>query len=465
MKISKLTALVLTLVMAVCLFAGCGATEQAAPGASEAAVSAATEAEASAEPAAETSAEPVTISMFIQKNAVDAWGAKLKDQFEAENPNIKVEWNLLAEDSVQAFQKMDMAVMSGDPTDVVLLQNPNHYSKYVSGNLLASLNNLATEAGYDIEKTYGGYAKKYENDTYYWLPDSVTMNIVYYNKKIFDDAGVPYPTGKWTWNEYVETAKKLTDNSKGIYGSLMMLDWEYFNYMQANQKKTPAYKEDGTSNFDDPAWSDSLKFLYDLAAVHKVQPSRPEFVAKKLQFDSFMNGKFAMQVLGTWFLGTAQDYEKYPRDWKIGVCAPPANEGGENILSAGGGFGLSKTATYPKEAFKFITYLCENEYTANGGVTPARVDISKDDMLKVFENTSASLKSEITAQELMDAAYPSNLGVANEKIIGTASSQINDTWNKEAEKYMFGQQTLEETMKNIKTKADEFIAEDKASAK
>ncbi len=463
MKLSRLTALVLTLVMAVILFAGCGTTEQAATASGDAAAAIASE--ASAKPAVETSAEPVTVNMFIQKNAVDAWGTKLKDQFEAANPNIKVEWNLLAEDSVQAFQKMDMAVMSGDPTDVVLLQNPNHYSKYVSGKLLAPLNDLAAEAGYDINKIYGGYAKKYENDTYYWLPDSVTMNIVYYNKKIFDDAGVPYPTGKWTWDEYIETAKKLTDTSKGIYGSFMMLDWEYFNYMLANQKKTPAYKEDGTSNFDDPAWGESLKFLHDLAAVHKIQPSRPEFAAKKLQFDSFMSGKFAMQVLGTWFLGTAQDYEKYPRDWKIGVCAPPANPGGENILSAGGGFGLSKTATHPKEAFKFITYLCENEYTANGGVTPARVDISKEDMLKVFENTSKSLKGEVTAQELMDAAYPPNLGVANEKIIGTASAQINDTWNKEAEKYMFDQQSLEDTMKNIKTKADDFIAEAKASAK
>jgi hypothetical protein len=86
-------------------------------------------------------------------------------------------------------------------------------------------------------------------------------------------------------------------------------------------------------------------------------------------------------------------------------------------------------------------------------------------MLKVFENTSKSLKGEVTAQELMDAAYPPNLGVANEKIIGTASAQINDTWNKEAEKYMFDQQSLEDTMKNIKTKADDFIAEAKASAK
>lgn len=458
MKTRKFVVAVLALLSFALLISGCGAPEQDvsdnAPDVSE---------EVNDTESQSPAAEPVTISMYIQKNAVDAWGDALKAQFEELNPTIKVEWNMLPEDGVQAFSKMDMAVMSGDTTDIVLLQNPNHYSKYVSGNLLMPLNDLAAQAGYDIDSIYGGYAKKYENGTVYWLPDAVTMNIVYYNKKIFDDAGVPYPTGDWTWDEYIETAQKLTDTSKGIYGSLMELDWEYYNYILANQQGVAAYKEDGTSNFDDPAWADSLQFIMDLSEVHGIQPSRPEFVAKQLQFDSFMSGKFGMEMIGTWFLGTAQDYEKYPRDWEIGVCAPPANEGGKNILSAGGGFGLAKNAAHPEEAFTFITYICENEYTVNGGVTPARVDISKEDMLEVFEQTSQNLKGEVTAEDLMNAAYPAHLGVANEKIIGPASAQINELWNTEAEAFLFGSQTLDETMNNIKTKADEFIAEVEAS--
>lgn len=454
MKLKKILAMLLALVMIVSLFASCGSdSEKTSNETGVAATGTATQSSVEV-----TSEEPVTVTMFIQKNAVDAWADKIKTQFEEQNKNIKIEWNILPGENVDAFAKMDMAVLSGDKTDVVLLQNPNHYSKYVSGQLLAPLNDIAKEAGYDIEKVYGGYAKKYENDTYYWLPDAVTMNIVYYNKAIFDNAGVAYPTGNWTWDQYTEIAKKLTAGDK--FGSLMELDWEYYNYILANQKQTPAYKEDGTSNFDDPAWAESLKWLGELSTVHKIQPSLPEFKAKKLQFDSFMSGKFGMEMIGSWFLSTAQDYTKYPREWKIGVCAPPANEGGKNILSAGGGFGVSKTAAHPKEAFKVISFLCENEYLITGGL-PARVDISKDDMLKVFETSSKNFKGEITAEELFNACYPDGLGVANEKIIGTASSQINETYAKEAEKYLFGAQSLEDTMKNIKTKADEFIAKDK----
>ncbi|MBU3199934.1 extracellular solute-binding protein [Clostridium estertheticum] len=442
MKRSRITTLILSFIM-VSSLVGCGTK--------------------STSTSSSSTKDPVTVTMFIQKNAIDAWGQKMKDQFEAQNKDIKIEFNILAE-GVDSFQKMDMSVMSGDKTDVVLLQNPNHYSKYVSGKLLKPINDIAKEANYDIKKVYGDYAKQYENGTYYWLPDAVTMNIVYYNKGLFDAAKIPYPTGKWTWDDYTTIAKKLTDTSKGKYGSLMELDWEYYNYILANQKKTSAYKADGTSNFDDPIWKTSLKWLNDLSAVEKVQPSLSEFMAKKLQFDSFLTGNYGMEMIGSWFIPSASDYTKYPRSWKLGVSAPPANADGKNILSAGGGFGISKSSAHPKEAFKFITYMCENEYIVTGGLS-ARADLKKEDILKAFKTTSEKLKGEVTPEELYNACYPEGYGVANEKIIGTASAQINDLYAKETQKYFFGKQSLDDTIKNLKTQANDFIAKEKASTK
>ena len=42
--------------------------------------------------------------------------------------------------------------------------------------------------------------------------------VVYYNKKMFDDAGIAYPSDGWTWTEFQEIAQKLTDKSKKQYG-------------------------------------------------------------------------------------------------------------------------------------------------------------------------------------------------------------------------------------------------------
>jgi hypothetical protein len=86
-------------------------------------------------------------------------------------------------------------------------------------------------------------------------------------------------------------------------------------------------------------------------------------------------------------------------------------------------------------------------------------------MVNLFQKTSEKLHGDVTAEDLYNAMYPSHLGVANEKIIGPASAQINDLFAKEAERYFFGAQNLDVTMKNLKTKADEYIAKDVAARK
>jgi multiple sugar transport system substrate-binding protein len=441
----KLTAAALAAGMVMVLLAGCGSSTN----------------NRSAAPASSITTEvvkkdPVTITAFAMKSQIDQRMNQQKIDFEKANPDIKVEFNILPGEGQEALEKQDIALVSGDKTDIICMPNPNNSSKYASGKLLLALNSVSKDSGYDMDKVFGKYLNKFDGDKVYYLPNELSENIVFYNKKIFDDAKVPYPTGDWTWDQYIGIAKKLTDPSKGIYGSLMELDWEYYNYVLANQRKIAWYKADGTSNFDDPAFKDSLKWVGELSAVHKIQPSLPEFKAEKLQYDSFMSGRFGMEMIGSWFMSVAQDYTKYPRDWEIGVCAPPTPADGKNVLGSCGVYGISATSAHQQEAFKFLTYICENSYKLSGGL-PARVDISKDEMMEFFKDTSDKLKGEVTAEDLYKTFYNSNLGMGSEKIVGTASAQINNTYAKEAEKYLFGTQSLEDTMKNIKTKADEFI--------
>ena len=129
------------------------------------------------------------------------------------------------------------------------------------------------------------------------LPYEKSFHAVYYSKKIFDDAGVPYPKTPWTWDDYVATAKKLTNRDKGIYGSCFFLDWEYYYCMLARQRGVSAYKANGSSNYDDPAFRDAMKFMYDLGETFKVQPGFKEYTdIIKQEAQMYMSGAQTMEA-------------------------------------------------------------------------------------------------------------------------------------------------------------------------
>lgn len=397
----------------------------------------------------------VKLTMFEEaKNANDNHG--FLAAFEKET-GIKVEFNVVPGEGPDKYRKIDIALMSGDETDLIKLDNPNFQAKYAGAKLITPLNSLAKNDKYDLEKIYGKYLTKYDGKkgNIYYLPSDISMNVVFYNKKIFDDAKVPYPKGPWTWEQYVETAKKLTNLDKGIYGSLMQ-QWEYYLYIQAEQKKIPPYKKDGTSNLDHPAWKDSLKWFGDLGNVLKIQPSWLEMSTKKITWDSFSSGKYGMQYIGSWYTSLFND-PQYPRDWNYGVAPGP----GENILCAGGAISINANSKHKKEAFRFVKYYAENQYKVLGAI-PARVDLSKDDYLKLFVDVCAKNKpGDATPEDYVKAFIDNGQGAVPEKIIGPAAAQINDMYVKEGELYLIGSRSLDETMKVIKQKADEAIKKEK----
>ena len=58
---------------------------------------------------------------------------------------------------------------------------------------------------------------RYE-DQLYALPQEVSPYVIYYNKDMFEAAGLEMPTDDWTIDEFYEAAKALTDPEKNVYG-------------------------------------------------------------------------------------------------------------------------------------------------------------------------------------------------------------------------------------------------------
>lgn len=413
-----------------------------------------------ASPAPATEKPPVTIKMFSDaKGATNESNQKLVEDFQKET-GIKVELNIIPGDGVEIYKKIDISVSTGDTTDVIYISNPLLLDKYSKGGWLLDLNDLIAAEKYDAESIFGSYLTKYDGKVF-TLPSYAGKWAVYYNKQLFDDAGIAYPSGSWTWDEYIETAKKLTDTGKGIYGSYM-LDYDNYMYFLARQQNVSGYKADGTSNYDDPAYAEALQLLSDLGSVHKIQPSWMEFKTKKLAWDGFMSGKYGMHLIGSWYTDMFANTETYPRDWKFGITQipVPADGSGNNNLISPAGIGVNKNSKHPEEAFHFVKYWAENQYKYTGNL-PARVDLSDADMEALFKDTVDKLNGEITVEDLQSSLFDKAMGVVDEKIVGAGANEYSSIILQESELFLVGQKSLEDTIKEIKKRADQAIEDDK----
>lgn len=131
------------------------------------------------------------------------------DGFEAENPDIKVELQITPWG--EYWTKLEAAATSGNMPDIVTMHT-NQIERYVNGGVMASMDDLAD---YDDTFSYDNYNEGITNlyvydGVHYGVPKDKDCVVLVYNKKIFDNAGVAYPTSDWTWDDLKDAAEKLT---------------------------------------------------------------------------------------------------------------------------------------------------------------------------------------------------------------------------------------------------------------
>lgn len=386
-----------------------------------------------------------------------------------EETGIDIEWHVVADRVDGEIDKTLVDLMNGTEIDMFYEAFPN-MKKFYNAGVLSELTPLAEAAGYDMEAIHGQYLDTMADGKVYTLPAFTDIWLTLYNKKIFDDAGVSYPSAEgWTWEKYVETAKQLTDDKPEtdpdkIWGSLM-LDYNNYNYMIANQKKVSHYNEDQTAtNYNDPAFADGLKFYVELGTVEKIQPTVNYYKSSNTPWDGFaLEGRYGMFVCGGWTTSMMTDKEKYPRDWKFGILPMPYPEGQDpTVLTVPGCYAVPTTSGNKDAAFAAISTIAMYQYTLGAGRVPARVDLSDEEINEYIENDLVPqfADDEITVEDIKAAWFDPDREAVPEKVIGPGDAEINSIWVEEAQLYELGEQDLETTMNNMKTRGDEAIAND-----
>lgn len=380
------------------------------------------------------------------------------------NPHVNLEVSDVIDEN-EAAKKIVVLMASGVPVDIIKANNPIKLNSFIDAGALLNLNDLAEKYDLDPEAYFGSGKNMLMRDgDLYAVGTQKTQWFMYYNKDIFDRAGVPYPSADvpMTWKEYRETAKKLTmgEGTDKVYGALH-LKWVMFWYMSAIQRLGGGehfYKEDGSSNIMDPAFREAIEMFNNMQAVDKSVPSYAEVTAQKLNSPSFLSGKYGMYIHGSWVFDWLKNSEEFPRDWNVGIAPMPVFEGAETPYSWGvvSGYGIGNNSENPEEAFKLLKYIVDNKHRYfGGGAVSAN---NQADMSNVAEVMAAGLEEDGVTPELIEKVLLNpETRIVTEKITGNNSSEYQKICVEELEKYFIGAEDLDTVLAAIKERADKVI--------
>jgi multiple sugar transport system substrate-binding protein len=204
----------------------------------------------------------------------------------------------------------------------------------------------------------------------YYIPISWNNIMINYNRDLFDKAGVAYPKEGWTWDDFRETAKALTQ--KDASGNVTVFGYEV---PSQNFFVQPWFLTNGTSplnadwtasNMLDPKVSESLQFLYDLIHVDGVSP----IPGKDVMDNQFFAGQVAMINRGHWIVQGAKR-----AGLNMDVAVVPAKESDTTVIGFGG-YAVAKSAKDPELAQALVSALTsietQTEEGIGGGGVPGR---------------------------------------------------------------------------------------------
>jgi multiple sugar transport system substrate-binding protein len=332
---------VLGLMLAVVL-AGCTAVAPAAP--------AATGDDAGA-------AEQTTVTYFTFSAAPD----HLEDldamiaAFEAANPDITVKVETAPFD--QYFTKLQTLIAGSTAPDVFELNYENFVS-YASKGVLMDLTPMADASPEVVERYYPLAYQAFSLDgKQYGLPESFSNVVLFYNKELFDAAGVDYPAPEWTWQDELAAAQKLTNAEAGVWGEFSPIQfWEF--YKTVTQNGCSVLSEDRTQvTINEPGCVEALTWMIDKINTHKISPTDAE-MAGISDGDMFKQGNLAMLRTGIWMFSSFADA---PFTWDIAL-EPGNTQKAHHFFS--NGVAVSSTTPNAEAAWKWAEFLTSSPEAA-----------------------------------------------------------------------------------------------------
>jgi multiple sugar transport system substrate-binding protein len=397
---------------------------------------------------AQPAAGPVEITFMM-------WGApeelavwqKVVDDFQAANTNITVKVDVSDWDSY--WTKLNTLIAGGTPPDLFAMDAPLYLDWQSRGALLNLQSYIDKTPGF-LDDFYPQTLQAYKlADGYYGLQRDFQTIVLFYNKDMFDAAGLPYPTADWTYEDLLAAAQTLTVDKDGDgkvdqFGFFtdtwdMELFWSEAIWAYGGEIISPDHSK---TLIGEGGARDAWAFI---DGIYKSGVAPTPTTAGEYGEDLFQSGMAAMTTIGHWAVpGYVQSGIKF------GVAPMPKGPAGAATSINSAGFVVAKESKNPDAAFAFVQFALgkagQTRLAELGFAIPVLKSVAEGD---AYLKQPGDLDQKVFLDSVA-FAHMKPVFKGYEEWAGVVGDGLIPVWDGEAE--------LEATLDEVVVAADEVLA-------
>jgi multiple sugar transport system substrate-binding protein len=307
---------------------------------------------------------------------------EILDEFTAKT-GIKTDLQVKSWDSYWTL--LEAAAQGGEMPDVMWMHS-NVSQMYMKNGLLLKLDDYIKNSDtIDLNNYMSGVTDLYTYDgSTYAIPKDYDTIALWYNKTMFDAAGIAYPDETWTWDTLYDTAKKLTKSDGSQYG----FAWNpsnnqdgYYNVVYSMGGKILS-DDKKTSGYDDPNTLKAMDYVGKLVKDCCPSPTTMSETSPDVLLES---GTIAMATEGSWMVSAFKQNDYMTQNCDVAVLPYDATTGTRASICNGLGWAASASTKRPDDCWKLLEWLGSKDMQvkqADLGVTMSAYLNTSDNWVK-----------------------------------------------------------------------------------
>ncbi|WP_195988411.1 sugar ABC transporter substrate-binding protein [Clostridium sp. D53t1_180928_C8] len=351
----------------------------------------------------------------------------------------------------QYWTMLEAGATGGSLPDVFWMHS-NEISRYTEYEMLLDLTDKIKSSNMiDLTKYPEDIVQIYNyQDKQFAIPKDIDTIALWYNKTMFDEAGVEYPNENWTWDDFKEACGKLTKDDGSQFGYAIkptnnQAGWYNTVYSMGGRIISDDKKE---SKMNDPKTVQALEFITGI--IKDGHTPAYEVVTENDDTALFEAGKVAMITQGSWMLAELCNNDYVKANCDIAVLPKDTITGNRVSIYNGLGWAASANTSYPDEAWQLIEYLGSKEAQqkqSDLGVVISAYEGTTENWVKAYPNFN--LKAYLDMMDNLVIRPYSKTTVTWEEM---TSEKLIDAWT--------GKKEVKDVCNDITTQMNEILSDE-----